>query len=47
METRIMFLIILLLVLWLIFSPQGREYIAKFSQFVTGNTGENTGGATR
>ena len=37
LETRIMFLIILLGVLWLMLSETGRVYIANFAAVISGN----------
>ena len=34
METRIMFLIVALLVIWLLFSPKGKQAITKFILFM-------------
>ena len=38
LETRIMFLIILLGALWLLLSEAGRAYIANFAAVISGNT---------
>ena len=38
LETRIMFLIILLGALWLMLSEAGRAYIANFAAVISGNT---------
>ena len=43
LETRIMFLIILLGALWLLLSETGRSYIANFAAVISGNTVIATG----
>ena len=43
LETRIMFLIVLLGALWLLLSETGRSYIANFAAVISGNTVIATG----
>ncbi len=41
MESRIMFLIFLLLALWIILSPTGRSYIANLSEAIVSGVNGN------
>ena len=45
LETRIMFLIVLLGALWLLLSETGRSYIANFAAVISGNTVIPTAGS--